>query len=312
MIFLLFLFLGSALVGQSVAGDIPPVVSRTTPGFSYTHSTVPLFKSGQWLGAIYYPSGASAETIALAETLKTYLLKMGGSSIDVTPYLPAHGGSPGIRLGLHSEWVTQIADDYLKKAQSDYGIVSRGKALTIHGKGPDELRQGMWRFLELLGYRQFFPAPNWEYVPSAADFSLNLGIAESKNIDREQLLGGINSQDLPENDRAVEDWRMKNRIDMGQPVQEYQMWYRIVQSPLYSAEFLDPSHPPYASPTGNKLCVLQPRVVDIVFEYVGLQIMQHPEFLTYSVSAGDRGVRRDFKRSEARYRTFPHSLVHLW
>ena len=268
------------------AGDIPPLVSYVSSGFPHSSAEVPLFANGNWTGAIFYPDEATPETRISADTLRTYLLKLGGTRIDVVPYDPSKASAPGIRVGLASEWFAQTAEAYLDPNKYDYAIISEGASLKIHGRTSEDLRQAVWRFMEILGYRQFFPTPSWEYVPIANDFSVKLGIGEIKNLVREQLLGGLNSADLDENGIALNDWRAKNRLDMGEPIQEYQMWYKLVQPPsIYAAEFA--SNPALASPTGNKLCVLEPRVIDIMYEYLGTQIDAHPDHLTYSVSAGD-------------------------
>lgn len=277
--------------GDVRAADIPTTVAFTSPGFTFAHSKVQLFRAGAWHGPIFYPPRASAETLAYAEMLRSHLLKMGGISLDLVEYNSIDAPRAGFRVGLDSEWAPSSDGDYLRRQKADYVIVSRGGSVRIHGRSPAALRNAIWRFLELLGYRQFFPTPTWEYVPSASDFSVKLGIAETNNLSREQLLGGLNTKDLVENKAALADWRMKNRLDMGAPIQEYQMWYKLVtQDEVYQEEFaadLERDSPQLVSPTGNKLCVLNPRVLDIMYEYLGRQIDQHPDFVSYSVSAGD-------------------------
>lgn len=277
-------FVPGLLIGpipQAEAGTIPNPLLAETTGFPYSKALVNLYAVGRWTGNIQIPPNASSGTVDAANLLQTYLVRIGGPINVVT----ATSGA-GFKVGRYDEWAPYLSAsaDYLVNNINDYTLITRGGTLRINAKDDESLEPAVWRALEIFGYRQLLPTANWEIVPTATGFNANIGIVESRPLQSERLFPGY-AADLLDTKTLLTEWRRKNRILQSREIADYQVWGAIIRDPAYAAEF--EAHPEYLSSEGEKLCVLEPRVQEIVIDYVKKKLRAAPARLAETVSASD-------------------------
>ena len=226
------------------------------------------------------------ETVQKAELLQAYLVRIGGPISIVT----AISGT-GIKVGTYAEWLPHLSTaDYLVNNPHDYVLLTRGGALRIVAKDQMSLERAIFRYLEILGYRQFFPTSTWEELPTARTFNADIGIQEKSVIDNETMIGGAGSANLELTKTLLDSWRQKNRITPLLSMTDYQMWMnQVILYSDYKDEFA--AHDAYWSEDGGyKLCVMEPRVRQIVAERVKKHFDTNPDALAWTVTATDGSV----------------------
>jgi len=195
--------------GSAWATSIPSSIILKTPGFPFITANVNLYASGHWTGSIQIPPGASAETLANATLLQGYLQRIGGP-INV---LTTTSGT-GVKVGTFQEWLPYLGagGDYAVGNTNDYVLITRGGTLRINAKDQLSLERAIFRYLEILGYRQFFPTALWEDLPTPRAFTANLGIQEKRLFNSEKMIGG-SGFDIDSTMALIDSWRQKNRIN---------------------------------------------------------------------------------------------------
>ncbi len=198
----------------SYADVVPNPVVEETASFPYIKNQVTVYEAGAWVGPIRIPPNASSETVNAANLLRDYLEHIGGSIAVETGTL-----GNGFKIGTYEEWIPYLpyANNHLIGNEYETTILTRGRSLRIHGRDTDLVEVAVWRFLEVLGYRQFFPPPNWEVIPTAENqIRANIGIAESRLLQSETLFASgpqlYEHNGVIEAGAMLEEWRRKNRI----------------------------------------------------------------------------------------------------
>lgn len=105
---------------------------------------------------ILTPVVASAATLATADALAAELGRLSGS----TPQRMTVASSPGLRVGLASEWTLDIGAD-------DWALAAVGGLPYLLGRTDRGLQIAIRRLLHLLGHRRL--TTTWEIVPAFAD-----------------------------------------------------------------------------------------------------------------------------------------------
>ena len=273
------LFFTTRLWAEVIAN---PVV-YSSDNFPYPTANANLYALGAWKGRIQVAPTHSAETMAQAEMLQDKLQNIGG------PYPIAVTTSGfGIKVGTYDEWAPYLSGsgDYLLGNENDFTLISRGGTLRINAKDQISLGHAIWKFLQILGYRQFFPTSNWEIVPSAVNaFNVNIGVLGNRQLFSENLLAGRSSANFSSTRDLIADWLDKNQLNHDLIIDDHQMWQKIVD--VYP-EF--DTHPQYNSDEGNKLCVLEPAVQTMAVDYMKNQVLLHPEKMAHSITAPDGSI----------------------
>jgi hypothetical protein len=137
-------------------------------------------------GTIKYPSGASADLVALAGELETLLEQITGASFSVSTIGAGDTGTSGIYLASPANWgsavpatVSARAPQLSSSTRGSYALSSDGSnwmwitAVSAHG-----LSNGVYDYLNRLGYRALLPGANWEVVPSRSLAEVQLSVDE--------------------------------------------------------------------------------------------------------------------------------------
>jgi hypothetical protein len=286
---LLLLFISNA---QAV------VISYVSPGNTFSHSQIDLVQlpsnNNDWIGSIETVPNASAESVAKATTLKAILDKMGTKSISTS----TGTGDFAIKVGTVDEWRPYFDATPYDSSPDEYFIITGSNSLAIAGKTQDDLEKGIYRFLELIGYRQYFPTSTWEYTPSYADgLRINFAVAEKKIMNAVTGIGvGSGIADWAE--LTIPEWSKKNRIYYSEHVNFGHAWQLIIGD---NQDEFDHHIGEYVSSVGNKLCVLEPQVQAFALARAKKLIDSDPnnKYLTVSMSASDgpKGWDEDCKNT---------------
>jgi hypothetical protein len=249
---------------------------------------VMLHDDSHWLGTLHVSPAASAEMLALALDAERILLAMCGDAIarDATP------GGPGILLGLFAEWereafgFTDGVPDYVLMQGHEYIVVSAGERVLILGRTDRATAYAFYRFTELLRHRQLLPTAAWEVIEPHVRISVRLAIGETSILDFLATLGASGGLGEDAGNR-LDAWRLKNRIPVGGYVFGHAYGQIVKANP-------DPfaANPQWLSP-GNKFCVLESGLRDVVFDWVMNEITTNPDRVVQTLAAADGSLGWD-------------------
>jgi hypothetical protein len=143
--------------------------------------TFPLAKDGKALAPIVISERAGEKTKVAVEELKTYLSQISGAVFQVQ----TGNGESGLVVGAMSEFPVPELSKPLEIVNSidgkeAYAIRTQEKRLLLVGATDLAVSHAVYRFLEELGCRWFFPNPtgNWEVIPSISDLKFNKDLTD--------------------------------------------------------------------------------------------------------------------------------------
>lgn len=240
-----------------------------------------LCASGAWFGPVQTPPSPSQGTLSAAELLRAQLARMAGD-----PGIQAvQPGQPGFRVGTYEEWSAyELLDPpaWLVDPQHDHVIQTTTDSVLIVARDGEMLDRAVWRFLQQLGYRQFFPTATWEIVPQVTDLSLFLDLRETRGVTVTSgwgLGGGLMAYAVA----PIREWTYKNGVGGEATILFGHAWGAIVAA----NQAIFDAHPEYVSATGSKLTVLEPEVQAVATQWAMDSATTHPTSLTVSMSAAD-------------------------
>jgi Domain of unknown function (DUF4838) len=238
-----------------------------------------LWATSGWRRNVRIVAGATPESRASAETLVAMLTRISG----VPASLEEGGTGAALYVGTYAECATVLPGIAATEGPTDdYVLVTHQRSVGLIGKSALQVERAVWRFLDLLGYRQYMPTPTWEIVPAYTDIRVHLSARESSRF--AVLNFAYNACGLmPWAVSPIEDWKRKNLIYSPSTIAYGHAWGAIVQG--NQTEF--DAHPEYVSDAGSKLCVLEARVQEIVTDQVKSKLRANPDLLAASVSAAD-------------------------
>ena len=224
-----------------------------------------LAEKGKALLPVVISAKASPGTRALAAELAAILQRITGAAFTVQ----TGDSTRGIVLGTLAEFPDpalrkplQIQDGF--NGRESYAIRTDAKRLRLLGATDLGASHAAFRFLETLGCRWFFPAPEWEVVPSMPTLRANL-----QETDRPALLArriwygyGFFDQDPQGKElREYAAWNRHNRMAQSFSVNCGHAWQTIIAD---NKEAFD-RHPEYLALVkgkrqGEQLCVSNPAV----------------------------------------------------
>jgi len=234
----------------------------------------PIRVGGAWLPVVT-PNGASAATVASADTLASELGRLSGS----TPSRITSSSSRGVRVGLASEWTQNIGT-------FDWAIGTIRRIPCVLGSTDRGLQVAIRRLLYLLGHRRLTTA--WEIVPTFAN-TIPLP-DERRNFGLRYLRGlGETLADSDGGTARLADWASANGIvDDG-------LWaYGHAYGAIWSANQTEfDAHPewtgggPTTSASQVKFCVYESGLIATVQTYVQAQFATDSTRHGASVTASD-------------------------
>lgn len=189
----------SATVPQSPTGAqreavAAPIVLPTDRTSDASASTLLLAENGKSLIPIVLAANASDRSKETAGYLASKLQKITGAKFEIT----TGDGATGIVLGTWTQFPVAslrkpleiravIEKSKIPNGEEAYAIKTEAKRVLLLGGGEAGVSHAATRFLELIGYRQFYPAPEWEIVPDLKTLKFNRDETNRPTILNRQL-----------------------------------------------------------------------------------------------------------------------------
>lgn len=174
---------------------------------------VQLARDGTAHHSVTTAAQASPRVQAAAKTLAEMLGKISGAKFQTTTgdgqrglAVGRAGDFPGVNLPLKSD----PKDPTLRE---DYVLRSHANGIWLVGNTDFAVEHAVWDFLHRLGYRQFFPGPHWEIIPTQRELSLAVDVTEHPSYYARRIWYGFGPWDYAAAPYA--DWCAKNRATSG-------------------------------------------------------------------------------------------------
>ena len=239
---------------------------------------------------------ASPATRAAAGELAGYLGRITGAKFEV-----AEGdGSRGVVLGTLAEFPDPALAKPLEvrngvDGREAYAVRTDGRRVRLIGATDLGASHATFRLLEHLGCRWFFPAPEWEVVPSAPTLRVALDETARPALLARRIWYGYgffyDPGVPPQQTRAIRDyeaWARRNRMASSLGVYAGHAWQTVIAD--NKAEF--DRHPEYRALVGGKrqgdqLCVSNPAVRGIATRWALDFLRKHPKADMVSMDPSD-------------------------
>ena len=247
-----------------------------------------LARDGKALACIVVSESAGEATKRTAAELAGYLGRITGATFDVQ----AGDGSRGIVLGTLAEF----PDPALRKPLAIRGAFDGKEAYAIRTE-PERLRligatemgvsHAAWRLLEHLGCRWFFPAGEWEVVPSRPTLAVRLDETDRPAVLSRRIWWGYGCFDARcQNDYQA--WARRNRMASSRKIHCGHAWQSIIAANRKTFD----AHPEYLALVkdkrrGPQFCVSNPEVRKIAVQWVLDQFRRRPGLDMVSVETSD-------------------------
>lgn len=252
---------------------------------------VELSRANKALWPIVISPKASPAVQDLAKELAAYLEKLSGAPFTVE----TGEGSRGIVLGQPGEFARlplQIAFKPGPFHREEYLLRSHSQGLFLLGASDLAVSHAVWDLLGRLGYRQYFPGPNWEVIPTARDLKLAVDALEQPDFLARRIwynwgLWGYNNE-------PYHQWCVRNRATQGFRLNSGHSYDGILAA--NQAEFA--AHPEYYAEidgqrrtTGGdiKFCISNPGLRKLVVEHAVRTVKASPDVDSISMDPSDGG-----------------------
>jgi len=260
-------------------------------------ATIPtaLAEGGRPLQPIIISAAASDATKATAAELAGYLNRISGAKFDVQ----TGDGSRGIVLGTLAEFPDAALAKSLEirniyDGREAFVIRSEDQRLRLIGATDQGVAHAAFRLLEQFGCRWFFPAQEWEVVPSSPKLNVALDIAERPRILARRIwygYGAFSDKGHPRGGSTQKDyeaWARHNLMDGSFRVNAGHAWQAIIAA--NKAEF--EVHPEYlalvkGARKGEQLCVSNPAVQRLAIEWALKYFEKNPDREMVSMECSD-------------------------
>ncbi len=254
-----------------------------------------LATDGKALHAVVVAEKASPTIRAVAGELAGYLSRITGATFEVK----AGDGSRGIVLGTLAEFPTPGLNDALAirgvhDGREAFVIRTEPGRVLLLGATDLGASHAAFRFLEELGCRWFFPAREWEVVPSRKTLSVALEVTDRPRILSRRIwygYGSFSDKGHPHGGSCLKDyesWARHNRMAASFRVHAGHAWQAIIAANKKTFE----EHPEYLALVkgkrqGEQLCVSNPAVRRIAIEWALSQLDKHPDADMISMECSD-------------------------
>lgn len=237
---------------------------------------------------------ATQETKDSAAKLAEYLGKISGAKFEVR----TGDGSQGIAVGREADFPklrlgvefrpdeTTRREEYLLRCHPD--------GVWLIGATDLAVRHAVWDCLHRIGYRQFFPGPNWEIIPNFRDdaaLAIAVDAFERPSFHSRRIWYGFGTWE--EAKGHYRDWCDKNRAPGGVTLNTGHAYDGIVKGLAKGFEL----HPEYWPELGGvrqvvrnpKPCLGNPDVRRAMIGYVISRLDQSPDVDSVSIDPSDGG-----------------------
>ncbi|MFO0928553.1 MAG: DUF4838 domain-containing protein [Gemmataceae bacterium] len=235
---------------------------------------------------------ASAATRAVADELADYLNKITGARFTVT----TGDGSRGIVLGTIEEFPDPVL---IKPLEIRNGF--DGKEAFVLRTDPARLRligatergvsHAAFALLEAIGCRWFFPAPEWQVVPSRPTLRVDLHRDDRPALLARRIWYGYGFFEYGDKARAPRDyqaWARHNRMAQSFAVNAGHAWQTVIADNKAAFD----AHPEYLALVrgkrqGEQLCVSNPAVRKLAVTWAVDYLKRHPHADMVSLEPSD-------------------------
>jgi hypothetical protein len=236
---------------------------------------------------------ASPETRAVAGELAGYLQRITGAKLEIA----TGDGHAGIVLGTLAEFPDpalvkplEVRDRF--DGREAYAIRCEPGRVRLIGATELGASHAAFRFLESIGCRWFFPAKEWEVVPSMPNLKVSLDETDRPRILSRRIWYGWGHfsdkahPNKPGNDYQA--WARHNRMASSLEIHAGHAWQDII---LANKKLFD-EHPEYLALTsgkrqGDQLCVSNPAVRQLAVDHVLAQFKRRPGLEMASIECAD-------------------------
>jgi len=280
------LITGFFVVGSLIGASMPSGASEERAA-----ERLLLAENGAARLPIVVAQDASESTRQVAAELAEYLGRITGAKFDVT----TGDGVRGIVLGT----LAQFPDSGLNEALAIRDGVDGREAYAIRTE-PDRLRligatelgasHAAFRFLESLGCRWFFPAPEWTLVPQRPTLAVRINETDRPTILSRRIWWGYGFFDRGEGRCQADNeaWARHNRMAMSRKIWCGHAWQSIIADNRAAFD----AHPEYLALVKNErrgpqMCVSNPAVRQVAIEWALSQLRRRPELDMVSLETSD-------------------------
>lgn len=223
-----------------------------------------LAKEGKALLPIVVPVDASEKIMELARDLAEGLKRVTGAEFEIQQQALA---GEGILIGTEATFpnLLPVSEGEPIFEREDYLLKSDGKALYLIGRTDLAVQNAVWDFFYRIGFRQFFPAENWEIWPELPSLAVTLDSFERPDY-RQRRFSKAASQSWDKDMSGIEKWEVRNRMVAGFQLQTGHSYGAFVHR--NRDEFK--AHPEYLTGEGEnaKFDVSQPGLKELILRDV--------------------------------------------
>lgn len=248
-------------------------------------------RNGQAATPIVISEKATDATRKLASELADYLGRISGAKFEIK----AGAGTAGIVVGSIDEFpqpglakALEIRNRF--DGKEAYAIRSDANRVLLVGATEMGTAHAVFRLLEKLGCRWFFPAKEWEVIPEQQDLAIDID-----EIDRPALLSrriwygyGHFDRNLPRTREDYEAWTRHNRMNSSLKIYAGHAWQGIILANKKTFE----QHPEYLALVkdkrqGEQLCVSNPAVRELAVRWAFDHFRRNPQADMVSMETSD-------------------------
>jgi hypothetical protein len=277
---ILCLIAAAFLSGSSAAADRP---------------TLLLADDGKALQPIVISAKASTAVRATAAELADFLGRITGARFEVQ----TGDGSRGIVLGALAEFPQPALNEALAirhtyDGKEAFALRTETNRLLLLGATDLGAAHAAFRFLETLGCRWFFPAREWEVVPTQRKLAVSLDETDRPRILARRIwygYGSFTDRGHPHGGSALKDyeaWARHNRMASSFRVHAGHAW----QSIILTNKKTFAEHPEYLALVkgqrqGEQLCVSNPELRRLAVAWALDQLAKRPDAEMISMECSD-------------------------
>lgn len=204
--------LAAALLYAAVAWPQGAAIAWPVNLFAGIGKPFRLAEDGAARAPIIVSPEAGDASRAAASRLAEFLERITGAAFAVEP----GDGTCGIALGTAAEFpalaarlgVTLRSGDHPPTALQRYRLRSHRRGVQVIGASELAVEYAVWDLLNELGFRQFFPGPLWEIIPSNRNADIAADRLEAPDYyDRRIVFGTIEGDPV-----HAAEWMLRNRL----------------------------------------------------------------------------------------------------
>jgi hypothetical protein len=265
------------------------VVALLLPSLALAAATeVQLASDGHALMPVVVATQAGAATRQAAVELARQLTRITGAPFSVTN----GDGTSGLAVGCADDFPAAPLQLEVTPAdptqREDYLLHSHAHGVLLLGATGLAVEHAVWDLLHQIGYRQFFPGPHWEVVPTLRGLRVALDKREHPAYLTRRIWYGFGPWDYAQQPYA--DWCARNRATSGLELNTGHAYDGIIAH--HKAEFA--AHPEYLGLVdgvrkSSKFCIANPGLRRLVVEDALRKLAQQPSPDSVSVDPSDGG-----------------------